>query len=155
MTAKEYLNQIHKLERSALRIAEQIEYLESKFGYHPLQLDDSGGSHGTPDDDIMADILGEVTELEVELKRKMLDYAKRKREAIELIEQIPKETYKDLLIKRYIEVNRAHPDRLKSFEMISVEMGYSFNSMKKMHSRALKEFDGIYKMSTQSHQKKD
>lgn len=58
-------------------------------------------------------------------------------ERLESIEQLQNSNYKDLLFKRYSEY--------KSFEEISLEMGYSYNYACTLHGEALKELSKVLK----------
>ena len=54
---------------------------------------------------------------------------------ISSIEQLSNDTYRDVLYKRYAEY--------KSFEQISVEMGYVYNYTCNLHGDALKELSKV------------
>lgn len=74
---------------------------------------------------IQQEIMGEISEAE-----------EKKQEIIEQINGL-KSSYAVVLYKRYVEIKGL---RLKSFERIAVEMDYSCDHVKHLHSRALIEF---------------
>lgn len=60
-------------------------------------------------------------------------------EIIGQIQQLARSEYVDLLYKRYVED--------KTFDRIADEMGYSYDHIRRLHKKALNEFERCHTMS--------
>ena len=73
------------------------------------------------------------------LDRKIATVSVEIDDRISSIEQLTNNTYRDILFKRYVE--------LKTFEEISVELGYVYNYTCNLHGDALKELSKVLNLS--------
>lgn len=131
MKAKEYLDQIHKMDvrvgqritelnqmRERLSILTGIDYSKDRIQTMP--------STGNKQIEAIVDMENEIVELieeETQLKHKVIGE----------IQQLENPIYVDLLFRRYVECH--------SFERIACDMGYVYNYVCNLHGEALKEFE--------------
>ena len=91
------------------------------------------------DPDKFTNTMSKIIELEEKINADIDELVDLKRDAMNCIEKLNKDVEKLVLYKRYF--------NNKSFEQISVEMGYSWRQIHRIHGNALKNFDKVYKMS--------
>lgn len=138
MNAKEYLLQYRDIQEEIASIMGQIEEIESFLGYHPVQLDNVGGSRSNYREDKMSEYLSKVADLYAELQEKNAKLILKKqeiREKVELLKEYPNE--REVLMLRYLTI---HPKRAYApigWKEIGRRMNYSPEGLKKIHSRAL------------------
>ena len=133
MDAKRYLKQIGKLEEMIRQREEEIEQIRQEaasiraVSYDKPVVQSSSGNDGA------INLISYLVELGKELDSIKLDYYQTKDRIITEIQMMEKPEYMTLLHKRYIE--------RKSFELISVEMNYAYQSVINMHKSALDDFE--------------
>ena len=133
MTAKEYLQQLHKIDVIInQRIQQKAELRERIFGIGSLdyskdrvQTSASGGASYERD-------IARIVDLEAEIDRMIDDYVDLKHKIIGEIQALKNSKYIEILYKRYVEGKR--------LEAVAVEMGYAFQYTVQLHGYALKEF---------------
>ena len=91
------------------------------------------------DPDKFTNTMSKIIELEEKINADIDELVDLKRDAMNCIEKLNNDVEKLVLYKRYF--------NNKSFEQISVEMGYSWRHIHRIHGNALKNFDKVYKMS--------
>ena len=130
MRAKDYLDQIHKMDvrvgqritelsqmRKRLSLLEGIDYSKDRIQTSPT----SGNKQIEAIVDYETDIIKLIQE-ETKLKHKIIGE----------IQQLENPIYVDLLFRRYVECH--------SFERIACDMGYAYNYVLNLHGRSLEEF---------------
>ena len=127
MTAKEYLNQIRKLDKLIENKLSELEHwrmvatgITSSFGGERVQ---TSGGRSKMEDAVCSyiDSQAELVEMAEELTRKRM-------ELISTIEELPVAEY-DLLYRRYVQD--------KDLYTIADELGKSYSSVTTLHGRAL------------------
>lgn len=78
-------------------------------------------------------MLTKIDELKEKIEQSIIDYTEKKNEIIGQIQQLEKRQYIDLLYKKYVEY--------KNLDTVSYEINYSYQWVKKLHSKALKAFE--------------
>ena len=132
MTAKEYLSRIRSIDFQILKKKEQLARLKEMrgqvrgFDYSGVKVQTS--PHG---DEAMNKAL-EIMEMEHDISKKMLLLEKTRAEIMAEISTLPKQIYVELLTLRYCDLER--------FEQIAVDMCFSFDRIRHLHSEALKSF---------------
>lgn len=140
MTAKEYLLQYRDIQEEIASIMEQIEEIESFLGYHPVQLDDVGGSRSNYREDKMSEYLAKVADLYTELQEKSAKLIVKKNEIREEVDTLSDPNEKKVLTLRYL---TPHPKKIYAplgWREIGRRMNYSPEGAKKVHQRALINF---------------
>ena len=129
MNAKEYLSGI-KVKRGQLERLKQRRkdlHIEVSFG----GIDYSADRVQTTPQNKLENALIKLSERMAYLDRKIAELSIEIDDRINNIEAIENENYRDVLFKHYAEY--------KSFEQVSVEMGYVYNYTCNLHGEALKE----------------
>lgn len=137
MNAKEYLSEI-KVKRG------QLERFRKRR--HELHLDVSFGGIDYSADRVQTTPKNKMEEAVVKLSvrlayldRKIMELIIEIDDRINNIETIDNGNYRDVLFKHYSEY--------KSFEQISVEMGYAYNYICSLHGEALKKLSQLLNFS--------
>jgi len=138
MNAKNYLKQVFFLNQ---HINDNI----SELGRLRGQAYSIGGVEVSKDkiqmgriSDIVGDNVPAIVDLENEINT-LIDDLKIKREEIQtMIERMPDERFVAVLRKRYI--------FFKSWEEISVDLGYTYRHTTRLHGKALQAFERVYKI---------
>ena len=139
MNAREYLMQSVKIRENLLYLRERIEKLEADLGYHPLQLDDSGASKASGDNDKVGEKLAEIADLEIEWNKKRIALEKKNDEIRATVETLQNPEYIAVLTARYLTENRRQPCRLNTWVAIAFKLGMtSEEAGKQKHQRALR-----------------
>ena len=131
MRAKDYLEQIHKLDvkvgqritelnqmRERLTIIEGIDYSKDRVQSTPT----SGNKQ-----------IEDIVDLENDIKRLIQVESGVKHKIIGEIQTLDNPIHVDLLFRRYVECH--------SFERIACDMGYVYNYVCNLHGEALKAFE--------------
>ena len=138
MLSKEVLNKIRKIDMMIDFKCEQVETLRSRLtSLGSLSTGDKVQSSLDPDK--FTNTMSKIIELEEKINADIDELVDLKRDAMDCIEKLNNDVEKLVLYKRYF--------NNKSFEQISVEMGYSWRQIHRIHGSALKNFDKVYKMS--------
>lgn len=137
MQAKEFLNKIRYIDMMIDCKLEQINDLRDMLTSIGSPIGDKVQSSKDPDK--FTDPVSKIIELEKEINEDIDNLVELKKIARNTIEQLENEVEKVILYKRYFEN--------KSFEQISVEMGYSWRQIHRLHGNALKNFERCHRMS--------
>lgn len=131
--AKEYLNGIkykrRQLDRFKRRRADL--HLDVSFG----GIDYSADRVQSTPQNKMENAMIKLSERMAYLDRRILELSIEIDDRLSSIESLENGTYRDILFKHYAEY--------KSFEQISVEMGYAYNYTCNIHGEALKELSQV------------
>ena len=131
--AKEYLNGIkykrRQLDRFKQRRADL--HLDVSFG----GIDYSADRVQSTPQNKMENAMIKLSERMAYLDRRILELSIEIDDRLSSIESLKNGTYRDILFKHYVEY--------KSFEQISVEMGYAYNYTCNIHGEALKELSQV------------
>lgn len=138
MKAKEYLQQLQRLDtvinqkikeacdlRLKARSIGGIDYSKEK-----VQTSSSG-------DAPFVKLIGRIAELEAEINAEIDAFVDKKHKIINQIQVLKNRKHIEVLYKRYVEFKR--------FEVVAVEMGYTYQYTRELHGYALREFEKTYK----------
>lgn len=134
MRAKEYLSQLKNLDiKINHKIQELYELKQGLFSFPSVDYSDFQEGKTVSGDARfvikITDIEEKYTAINTEIER----YIDLKHEIINRIHQLSCSMSMELLFKRYVEFKR--------FEVIAVEMSYTYSWTKHLHRRALKKFE--------------
>ena len=87
----------------------------------------------TPNFDKIGSKIAKIDELEKKLDETIDKYVDLKNRIVEQIESMEDENTYNILFSRYIEK--------KSFELIAIEMDYSWRQIIRLHGKALRQFE--------------
>ena len=129
MNAKEYLSEIKTKRRHLERLKERRKnlHLDVSFGAINYDVDRVQSTPKNKLEEAMVRLSDRIESLDRQIAEISIEIDDR----INSIESIDNGTYRDVLFKHYAEY--------KSFEQISVEMGYVYNYTCNLHGEALKE----------------
>lgn len=129
MNAKEYLSEIKSKSRQLERLKERRKNLHLDVTFGTINYD-ADRVQTTPKNKLEEAMVKLSDRIEY-LDRKIAELSVEIDDRINSIESIKNSNYRDVLFKHYAEY--------KSFEQISVEMGYVYNYTCNLHGEALKE----------------
>lgn len=132
MNAQKYLQQIKVLDTKIKQKEEQIEYLKAASSSAGAIRYDKDKVQTSCSDSKLENIVIQYMQLEQEVEEQKLHLEKVRGVIINQIHELFDDRYISVLFKRYVEV--------KSYELIAVEMNYSFDYVKELHRDALEEF---------------
>lgn len=132
MTTKEYLNQISRLNRMINNKLVEIQQLRDlALGISSISTGERVQS--TPDFDKIGSKMAKIDELEKNLDETIDKYVDLKNRIIGQIDSMEDEITYNILFSRYIEK--------KQFELIAIDMGYSWRQIIRLHGNALRQFE--------------
>ena len=137
MTAKEYLRQLIDIDEDIQDYQDEI--LRIRTGLEKMTPQLSGLPMGTPDPDKLSAKMDGLIMWQERLNKAVDEACRLKVVVMDILEQMPNETTRRILWKRYIAG--------KPFTLISVELSYSYHRTCHLHGQALREFDEIVKDS--------
>lgn len=134
MTAKEYLQQLQRLDTVIHQKIKEVEDLRLSsrstgaidYSKERVQTSPSGET-------AFVKSIGRIIDLEVEINDEIDTFVDMKHKIINQIRGLHNVNYISLLYKRYVE--------FKKFGKISVEMNFSYDYIKHLHKQALKDFE--------------
>lgn len=137
MTAKEYLQQLQRLNTMINQKIKELDDLRSmstsvgSFDYSKerVQTSPSGDAPFTK-------IMNKIVTLDEEINREIDFYVDEKHRIINQIQALQNPVHIQVLYKRYVE--------LKHLKVISVELNYTYQYTKELHGYALKAFEKTY-----------
>jgi len=134
MNAKDYLKQLKKLDVMIQDMEEQLEFLHEQASSAGAIRYDKEKIQMTQVSSKLEELVLSYIELENEIKKERLTFQLKKQKIIHEIHEIDdiEGKYISVLYKRYVEY--------KSYELIAVEMNYSFDYVKELHRDALERF---------------
>ena len=129
-TAKEYLNQIRKLDIFIGHRIEELNQMRAKvtlvggidYAKDRVQTSPSSGNQQIED----------IVDLERDILELIHKETAQKHQIIGEIQQLENPVHVDILFRRYVEC--------QSFERIACDMGYVYNYVCNLHGEALREF---------------
>lgn len=126
---KTYLKEIREKRQHIERLKERREalHLDVSFGGIDYAADRVQNSPKNKLEEAAIKLFKRIEQIDRTIARLSVEVDDR----IESLEQLPEETHRNILFKRYVEN--------LSFEEISVEMGYAYNYTCNIHGDALKE----------------
>jgi hypothetical protein len=130
MTAKEYLGQAYRLDQ---RINSKLEQVASLNELATKCTSTLTGMPRNPNrgTSTMADAVGKIVDLQAEINRDIDRLVDLKREMVTLIKAVSNPEYQTLLELRYL--------CFKTWEQISVDMGYSIQHIYRLRGKAYDE----------------
>jgi hypothetical protein len=130
MTAKEYLGQAYRLDQ---RINSKLEQVASLNELATKCTSTLTGMPRNPNrgTSTMADAIGKIIDLQAEINRDIDRLVDLKREMVTLIKAVSNPEYQTLLELRYL--------CFKTWEQISVDMGYSIQHIYRLRGKAYDE----------------
>ena len=137
MTAKEYLRQLIDIDEDIQDYQDEI--LRIRTGLEKMTPQLSGLPMGTHDPDKLSAKMDGLIMWQERLNKAVDEACRLKVVVMDILEQMPNETTRRILWKRYIAG--------KPFTLISVELSYSYHRTCHLHGQALREFDEIVKDS--------
>lgn len=139
MTAKEYLQQLQRLDTVINQKIKEVRDLRLKAGSTgSIDYSKERVQKSPSGDAPFVKLIGRVIDLEAEINAEIDRYVDEKHRIINEIQGLKNADYISLLFKRYVE--------FKKFEVIAVEMGFTYQYVLNMHGYALKDFETTYKM---------
>lgn len=137
MWAKKYLMEIQRIEEQMNERLEELSSLETMCGLRGVRLSEKVQTSPKPDG-----LENGVIKC-LELRDKMLvviaEANKRKNLIINQIQELKDIRFVKVLYLRYV--------KYMSFESMAVELSYSYDHVRRMHVKALKEFERCHTMS--------
>lgn len=135
MTAKQYLQQIYRLQVKIRHRQEQLVTLKaSASGFRAI--DYSADKIQSSPSDRMADVVGKYADLEAEINRLIDEYIFKQNYIIKQIEGIQNAQLADILYARYI--------LCEPLTKIANDLHYDYKYCCRLHGRALREFAQLY-----------
>jgi len=130
MTVKEYLGQAYRLDQRINSKLEQVASLNELATKCTLSLTGMprNPNRGTS---TMADAVGKIVDLQAEINRDIDRLVDLKREMVTIIKAVSNPEYQTLLELRYL--------CFKTWEQISVDMGYSIQHIYRLREKAYDE----------------
>ena len=137
MTAKEYLQQLHKLdiiiqqklqERSDLQ---KMSVSIGSFDYTRERVQTSPSNDAT-----FVKTVDKIVAIETEIDNMINHFVDQKHKMINQIQGLQNDKYMDVLYKYYVENKR--------LEQIAVEMNYTYQYVRELHGLSLQEFETTY-----------
>lgn len=148
MDEKEYLLQALKIRRQIYHIKMRYDELETKLGYHPPKLDNSGASKSGNVSDTLSDTVIEMLSWGKKYDDQLFKLEKKLNEISEMIDCMENIRYAEILKWRYLTENRNDPTRLLSWIAVAYKMNLpNENAAWAMHGRAMREFKKIFLQS--------
>lgn len=135
MDTKTYLQQIERLDRKIQNKFSEIAQLKTMATSITVAQKDVN-VQTTSDKDRMGSAVAKIVDLEKEANEMICEFIEKRDVIIQQIEKIQNTNMYDILINRYV--------LKKDLVRISVEMGYSFKQVCRIHGNALKEFEKMY-----------
>ena len=136
MTAKEFLNQAHRLDQRINSKLDQVASLNDLATKATAVISDMPGS-ATRNITRMEDTIAKIIDLEHEIDKDIDRLVDLKAEIMNTIKAVDHLEYQTLLEKRYL--------CFQTWEQIAVDMGYDLRWVYRLHNKALDAVDEIRK----------
>lgn len=134
MKAKEYLQQLKKLDIMINQKTKELEELRIKArSINSVDYSKERVQSSPSTDAPFVKNIEKITDLENEINCEIDNFVDKKHEIIQQIQGLKNSKYIEVLYKRYVEYKR--------FEVIAKEMYYSCDYIKHLHGYALSEFE--------------
>ena len=135
MDTKTYLQQIERLDRKIQNKFAEIEQLKTMATSISVAQKDINVQTFS-DKDRMGSAVSKIVDLESEANEIICEFLEKRSIIIHQIDGISDTNMYHILFNRYV--------MMKDLRTISVEMGYSFKQVCRIHGNALKEFEHLY-----------
>lgn len=135
MDTKTYLQQIERLDRKIQNKFAEIEQLKTMATSISVAQKDINVQTFS-DKDRMGSAVSKIVDLESEANEIICEFLEKRSIIIHQIDSISDTNMYHILFNRYV--------MMKDLGTISVEMGYSFKQVCRIHGNALKEFEHLY-----------
>ena len=135
MTTKQYLNQIHRIDKMINNKLSEIYQLKNLVCSISIS-DNSERVQTSSDKDALGNAVSKIVDLEREVNDCIDQFAEKRRIIIKQIDSIDNDMYYQVLFSRYIEQ--------KTFEKIAEDNEYSVRQILRIHGDALSEFERLY-----------
>lgn len=135
MTTKEYLGQIERLDRmiqNKLSEISQLRHMASSITVAPKDVN----VQSSGEQDRLGAAIAKLIDLENETNDLVDEFVDKRKKIISQIDEMEDVNMYHILSERYV--------ARKDFNVISVEMGYSFKQVTRIHRNALFEFEKKY-----------
>ena len=136
MWAKRYLQEIQKLEELLNQRLEELSSLKAMYGLRGCNLSEKVQT-STKGDALESSVI-KCVELQDKVKTMIDEFVDKKHKIISQIQSLTDTRCIKILYMRYI--------RYMSFESIAVELCYSYDHIRRLHAKALKDFERCHKM---------
>lgn len=133
MDAKEYLGQIELYDKKIKQKKAELEDLKLLAQSTGGMNYDADRVQTSPQGDALMNKVIKYMDFEAELEEDIQRFIKLKHRIINEIQELKDVRFVDLLFKRYVECKR--------FEMISVEMDYTYDYVRELHALAINAFE--------------
>ena len=143
MTAKEYLSQVYWLNKMISNKLEQKEELEALAERTTIDFTKEKVMGGSGVISPMEDAAVKLIDLSYEINDDIDELISLKKEVEKTIKKVGDYRYRTILEMRYL--------KGKLWEDVSRDIGFDKRWVMRLHSRALKEIDGILKLTIKSH----
>lgn len=138
MTAKEYLQQLQRLDVVIKQKINEKEKLQRKVGTVGAVDYSKEKTNIAPSGEAAFEkITDHICDLEEEINYEIDYFVDKKHEIINQIQSLSNARFIDLLFKRYVQ--------FKKFEQIALEMNFTYRYVLELHGLALRDFETSYK----------
>lgn len=135
MDTKTYLNQIAVLNSVIRNKTEELQQLKG-MTVSISTTQKEVNVQVTPDKDKLGSAVAEIVDLENDISEMISRALERRRQITTEISNLQNKNQYDVLYKRYV--------LRKDWNLICVEMGYSFRNVMSIHGKALKSFEKLF-----------
>ena len=135
MTTKQYLNQIHRIDKMINNKLSEIYQLKNLACSISIS-DNSERVQTSSDKDSLGNAVSKIVDLEREVNDCIDKFSEKRRNIITQIDSLENDMYYQVLFSRYIEQ--------KTFEKIAEDNEYSVRQILRIHGDALSEFERLY-----------
>lgn len=140
MTAKQYLSSLKLLNIKINHKLQEVEELRAlSFSTGGLAADNERVQTSPSGDGRQIALVNRYVDMEMEINQLIDKYVDRKDKIINEIHQLEDARYVEILFKRYVE--------FKTLTSVAMEMAYDYSHIRRLHARALEDFESRYKMS--------
>jgi hypothetical protein len=137
MKAKEYLHNLQRLDTLINQKIKELEDLRStSTSIGSLDYSKDRVQSSPSGDAPFVKVIGRMIDLEEEINAEIDKFVDEKHDIINQIQQLQNPKHIEILYKHYVEFKR--------LEVISVEMGYTYQYIVELHGYALKEFQDTH-----------
>lgn len=136
MTAKEYLEQVHKNDIEVQHLKHRLEVMKDTA--ESVRAVSYGGTkiQTTPESDRIGTFCAKIDELERIINDKILSAAEFKMRVLDEIYQLADDRYSGILCQRYI--------YMKPWKEIAADKGYNYKYLFHLNGQALNEFAKLF-----------
>ena len=135
MTTKQYLNQIHRIDKMINNKLSEIYQLKNLVCSISVSAD-SDRVQTSSNQDPLGNAVAKIVDLENEVNDCIDEFSEKRRKIITQIDSIEDQMQYQVLFSRYIEQ--------KTFEKIAEDNEYSVRQILRIHGDALSEFERLY-----------